>query len=297
MTAASDERLQALRAEGSRSDRSPRVSGSGPRRWAGGCGTLKVSRVADGGGRVGVVVEDHTSWISRVQATKDAVEFELHPPWEAAGVTSDFRRTYLAFGGKHQADVNILLQWAAAIAEAIAQAMDTDPRVFVMGEDIARYGGIFSATSGLLQRFGPERVMDTPISETAFIGAATGAAAEGLRPIVELMFVDFFGVCMDQIYNHLAKNTYMSGGSVKLPVVLMTAIGGGYLLFAADAGSLFFLRSEHVQCHMPRCGQYLRRIPPVDRAIVLFHGDIQYPMQLVFDAPMTAHPVGKLLFG
>ena len=70
--------------------------------------------------------------------------------------------------------------------------------------------------------------MDTPISESAFIGAATGAAAEGMRPIAELMFVDFFGVCMDQIYNHLAKNTYMSGGAVRLPVVLMTAIGGGY---------------------------------------------------------------------
>lgn len=126
---------------------------------------------------------------------------------------------------------------AQAIAEAIGQEMERDPRVFVMGEDIARYGGIFSATSGLLQRFGPERIMDTPISETAFIGAATGAAAEGLRPIVELMFVDFFGVCMDQIYNHLAKNTYMSGGSVKLPVVLMTAIGGGY----GDA-------AQHSQC-------------------------------------------------
>ena len=129
------------------------------------------------------------------------------------------------------------LTMAQAIAEAIGQEMERDARVFVMGEDIARYGGIFSATSGLLQRFGAERVMDTPISETAFIGAATGAAAEGLRPIAELMFVDFFGVCMDQIYNHLAKNTYMSGGSLKLPVVLMTAIGGGY----GDA-------AQHSQC-------------------------------------------------
>ncbi len=68
------------------------------------------------------------------------------------------------------------------------------------GEDIGKYGGIFGATGGLLQRFGPERIMDTPISETAFIGAAIGAAAEGMRPIAELMFVDFFGVCMDQIY-------------------------------------------------------------------------------------------------
>src|SRR6266516_2387150 len=117
---------------------------------------------------------------------------------------------------------------ARAISEAIAQEMARDPRVFVMGEDIARYGGIFGATQGLLDQFGENRIRDTPISETAFIGAATGAALEGMRPIVELMFVDFFGVCMDQIYNHLAKNTYMSGGSVHLPLVLMTAIGGGY---------------------------------------------------------------------
>lgn len=129
------------------------------------------------------------------------------------------------------------LTMAQAIAEAIGQEMERDPRVFAMGEDIGRYGGIFSATSGLLDRFGPERIMDTPISESAFIGAATGAAAEGMRPIAELMFVDFFGVCMDQIYNHLAKNTYMSGGAVRLPVVLMTAIGGGY----GDA-------AQHSQC-------------------------------------------------
>ncbi len=120
------------------------------------------------------------------------------------------------------------LTMAAAISEAIGQEMDRDPAVFVMGEDIGKYGGIFGATGGLLARFGSERIMDTPISETAFIGAAMGAAASGMRPIAELMFVDFFGVCMDQIYNHLAKNTYMSGGNVRLPVVLMTAIGAGY---------------------------------------------------------------------
>ena len=138
------------------------------------------------------------------------------------------------------------LTMAQAIAEGIGQEMQSDDTVFVMGEDIGRYGGIFGATGGLLDRFGPDRIMDTPISETAFIGTATGAAAAGLRPIAELMFVDFFGVCMDQIYNHLAKNRYMSGGQVKLPVVLMTAIGGGY----GDA-------AQHSQClyatfaHMP----------------------------------------------
>lgn len=139
-----------------------------------------------------------------------------------------------------------ILTMAQAISEGIAQEMTRDAKVFVMGEDIGSYGGIFGATGGLLDKFGKDRIMDTPISETAFIGAATGAAAAGLRPIVELMFVDFFGVCMDQIYNHLAKNTYMSGGHVKLPVVLTTAIGGGY----SDA-------AQHSQClygtfaHMP----------------------------------------------
>ncbi len=120
------------------------------------------------------------------------------------------------------------LTMAAAIAEAIGQEMERDPEVFVMGEDVGKYGGIFGATGGLLARFGRDRIMDTPISETGFIGAAVGAAAEGMRPIAELMFVDFFGVCMDMIYNHMAKNTYMSGGNVRLPLVLMTATGGGY---------------------------------------------------------------------
>ncbi len=119
-----------------------------------------------------------------------------------------------------------------AIAEGIAQEMERDDTVFVLGEDIATYGGIFGATEGLLDKFGPERVMDTPISETGFIGAAIGAAINGLRPIAELMFVDFFGVCMDQIYNNMAKIHYFSGGSIKVPMVLTTAVGGGY----SDAG-------------------------------------------------------------
>jgi len=120
------------------------------------------------------------------------------------------------------------LTMAQAISEAIGQEIERDPNVFVMGEDIGKYGGIFSATTGLLDKYGRERIMDTPISETGFIGTAIGAAASGMRPIAELMFVDFFGVCMDMIYNHMAKNTYMSGGNVSLPMVLMTAIGGGY---------------------------------------------------------------------
>lgn len=134
-----------------------------------------------------------------------------------------------------------LLTTAKAISEAIAQEMERDPSVFVMGEDIGVYGGIFGATDGLLARFGPDRVMDTPISETAFIGAATGAALSGMRPIVELMFVDFFGVCMDQIYNHMAKIHYESGGNLKVPVVVTTAIGGGYGDAAQHSQTLYGL--------------------------------------------------------
>jgi len=129
------------------------------------------------------------------------------------------------------------LSTAKAISEGIAQEMRVDDGVFVMGEDVGAYGGIFGATGDLLGEFGPERIIDTPISETAFIGAGIGAATEGMRPVVELMFVDFFGVCMDQIYNHMAKIHYESGGAVKVPMVLMASAGGGY----SDA-------AQHSQC-------------------------------------------------
>lgn len=132
-----------------------------------------------------------------------------------------------------------LLTGNKAMAEAIALEMERDPNVFVLGEDVGQYGGIFGSTEGLYKKFGPNRVLDTPISETAFIGAAIGAAAEGMRPIAELMFVDFHGVCMDQIYNHMAKIPYMSGGNVKLPMVLMTAVGGGYNDAAQHSQTLY----------------------------------------------------------
>ena len=121
---------------------------------------------------------------------------------------------------------------AKAMAEALALEMRRDPDVLIMGEDVAKLGGVFGNTRGLLEEFGAERVRDTPISETGFIGAAVGMAAAGLKPVVELMFVDFFGVCMDAIYNLAAKQSYFSGGHVKCPMVLMTSVGGGY----GDAG-------------------------------------------------------------
>jgi pyruvate/2-oxoglutarate/acetoin dehydrogenase E1 component len=131
------------------------------------------------------------------------------------------------------------LTMSRAMVEAIATEMRDDEEVFVMGEDVADYGGIFDSTEGLLEEFGHDRIMDVPISETSFIGAGVGAAQQGMRPIVELMFSDFFGVCMDQIYNQMAKNTYMSGGGVSVPLVLMTAVGGDYNDAAQHSQTLY----------------------------------------------------------
>ncbi|WP_293032735.1 alpha-ketoacid dehydrogenase subunit beta [Natronococcus sp.] len=131
------------------------------------------------------------------------------------------------------------LTMSRAMVEAIAHEMREDEEVFYMGEDVADYGGIFDSTEGLLEEFGRDRVMDVPISETAYLGAAVGAAQEGMRPIAELMFVDFFGVAMDQIYNQMAKNTYMSGGAVNVPMVLTAAVGGTYNDAAQHSQTLY----------------------------------------------------------
>lgn len=111
------------------------------------------------------------------------------------------------------------------IARTLDEAMRADDRIIVLGEDVAAMGGVFGATRGLLRHFGADRVLDTPISEQTFIGLAVGAAQAGLRPVVELMFADFLGVCLDQVYNHMAKNHYMSNGRVTVPLVLRTAVG------------------------------------------------------------------------
>jgi len=114
-----------------------------------------------------------------------------------------------------------------AINEAIAEEMERDGDVFILGEDLGTYGGAFGATQGLLDRFGPGRVVDTPISENSFVGVATGAALTGLKPIVEIMFMDFITLAMDQIVNHMTKMRYMYGGQAKIPVVIRTPAGGG----------------------------------------------------------------------
>lgn len=137
-----------------------------------------------------------------------------------------------------------------AINEALRQEMRRDPRVILLGEDIAggagspgeddAWGGVLGVTKGLVGEFGRDRVLDTPLSESAYIGAAIGAAATGLRPVAELMFVDFMGVCLDQIFNQAAKLRYMFGGGAVTPMVIRTMYGAG-----------FRAASQHSQCLYP----------------------------------------------
>jgi acetoin:2,6-dichlorophenolindophenol oxidoreductase subunit beta len=125
------------------------------------------------------------------------------------------------------------LTYRSAVARAIAQEMDRDPNVVFLGEDVGGAGGVFKATVGLLERFGPVRVRDTPISEQAILGAAMGAAMTGLRPIAEIMFADFFAVCWDLVANQIAKSSYMTSGQVSFPLVIRSGNGGG-LRFGAQ---------------------------------------------------------------
>jgi pyruvate dehydrogenase E1 component beta subunit len=119
------------------------------------------------------------------------------------------------------------LTYRDAVAAGIAQEMERDESVVFLGEDIAAAGGVFKATVGLLEKFGPRRVRDTPIAEQAILGAAMGAAMTGLRPIAEIMFSDFLAVCWDIVANEIAKTRYMTNGQISLPLVIRTGNGGG----------------------------------------------------------------------
>jgi pyruvate/2-oxoglutarate/acetoin dehydrogenase E1 component len=130
------------------------------------------------------------------------------------------------------------LTFREAVAAGIAQEMERDPTVYFIGEDVAAAGGVFKATVGLLEKFGADRVRDTPISEQAIVGAAMGAAMTGLKPIVEIMFSDFLATCWDMIANQVAKTRYMTDGQVSLPLVIRTANGGGSRFGAQHSQSL-----------------------------------------------------------
>src|SRR6202034_3970684 len=154
------------------------------------------------------------------------------------------------------------ITYREALNEALTQEMERDESVIVMGEDNAggegapgehdAWGGVLGVTKGLYHKF-PGRVLDTPISESAFIGAAIGAATAGMRPVAELMFVDFMGVCFDQIYNQAAKFRYMFGGKAVTPLVVRTMIGAGFRAAAQHSQSLYpiFTHIPGLKCVVP----------------------------------------------
>ncbi len=132
----------------------------------------------------------------------------------------------------------VRITYRDAMREAIREALQRDPRVFLMGEDVGRYGGCYAVSKGLLDEFGPERIRDTPLSESAFVGAGIGAAMGGMRPIVEIMTVNFSLLALDQIVNNAAAILYMSGGQFNIPLVIRMTTGAGRQLAAQHSHSL-----------------------------------------------------------
>ncbi len=138
------------------------------------------------------------------------------------------------------------LPYVAAITEGVRTVMQEQSDAFVAGEDVAGAGGVYGYYNGILDEFGPDRVFDTPISEEGIVGLGVGAAATGCRPIIDLMFMDFLGECMDEVANQLAKMRYMFGGAATLPVTMLTMAGAGMSLAAQHSQSL-----EAWVCHLP----------------------------------------------
>ncbi|MBW2617247.1 MAG: alpha-ketoacid dehydrogenase subunit beta [Deltaproteobacteria bacterium] len=145
------------------------------------------------------------------------------------------------------------MMYMEAINDALTLEMKRDPNVYIAGEDVGLFGGCFGVTQGLFDKFGQKRVRDTPISESSIIGTAVGAAARGLRPVVELMFVDFIGVSFDQLYNQAAKMKYMFGGKAKLPLVVRLPYGAGMSAAAQHSQSLeaWFMHVPGLKVVMP----------------------------------------------
>ena len=146
----------------------------------------------------------------------------------------------------NQPSATIKISYREAIRAALREAMQKDPRVFLMGEDVGRYGGSYAVSKGLLDEFGPDRIRATPLSESIFVGAGIGAALGGMRPVVEVMSVNFSLLCMDQIVNNAATIRHMSGGQFNIPLVIRMATGAGLQLAAQHSHSL-----EVLYAHIP----------------------------------------------
>ena len=186
------------------------------------------------------------------------------------------------------------MTYREAVRAALRQALRSDPRVFLMGEDVGRYGGAFAVSHGLLAEFGPERIRDTPLSESAFVGAGIGAALGGTRPIVEIMTVNFSMLAMDQILNNAATLRHMSGGQFNVPLVVRVATGGGRQMAEQHSHSL-----EGWYAHIPGItvltpatvadayGMLLAALQESDPAFIFEHATL-YPLEGEVDE--TAKP-------
>src|SRR5512135_1110615 len=182
------------------------------------------------------------------------------------------------------------MTYREAVRAALRKALRGDPRVFLMGEDVGRYGGAFAVSHGLLDEFGPERIRDTPLSESVFVGAGIGAALGGMRPIVEIMTVNFSMLAMDQILNNAATLRHMSGGQFGVPLVVRVATGGGRQLAAQHSHSLevWYAHIPGIKVVAPATavdarymlGLALREPDPV----IIFEHALLYPLEFEFDA-------------
>ena len=203
------------------------------------------------------------------------------------------------------------LSYIQAVNEALRQEMERDSTVIIMGEDIAggagrpdkedAWGGPMRLTKGLIGQFGAERIRDTPISEAGFVGAGVGAAATGLRPVVDLMYVGFFGVCADQIINNAAKIHYMFGGKVKIPLTIMTGIGAGTNSAAQHSETLYsiFTHFPGLKCVVPSNpynakGLFMSAIRD-DDPVIIFNNRQLMGMRFDLNVPEEPYtvPIGK----
>ena len=177
------------------------------------------------------------------------------------------------------------MTYREAMRSALRDALTSDPRVFLMGEDVGLYGGAFAVSHGLIQEFGPERVRDTPLSESTFVGAGIGAALNGMRPIVEVMTVNFSMLAMDQVLNNAATLRYMSGGQFHVPLIVRMATGGGRQLAAQHSHSLegWYAHIPGIRVLMPATvadarGMLLAALEQLDPVFIFEHATL-YPME------------------
>jgi pyruvate dehydrogenase E1 component beta subunit len=188
-----------------------------------------------------------------------------------------------------------------AIRSTLREALASDPRVFIMGEDVGRYGGSFKVTHGLLEEFGPARVRDTPLSESTFVGAGIGAALGGLRPIVEIMTVNFSLLALDQIVNNAATLRHMSGGQLGVPLVVRMATGGGRQLAAQHSHSLegWFAHIPGIKVATPATpadarGLLMAALREADPVFVFEHATL-YPVEGEVDETAPPAKLGEAL--